>query len=403
LDELGLAGSGTLSLPVALAGRIPESGIRKIYHEALKYNDVIHLEIGDPDIQTPSFIVEAAYSALKRGYTHYTHNAGLLETRQAIADYYRRLYRVSFDPERHIIVTLGGTEGIFLALSSVLTPGDEVLIPDPGYPSYETMVVAARGRPVRYRVDPRRGFQVDVRDLEEKVTSRTRVVVLNNPHNPTGSIVDYRVMLDVLKLARDYNLLVISDEVYERIVFEGEFRSMSTFSKYGENIVVVNSTSKTFAMTGWRIGFALSHNEELIKTMTSLQEGVAACAPAAFQVAAAFALSHGEEFVKEIVSVYDRRRRLAMNLLEEGGVSTYVRPRATLYMLVDISRYSKDSMSFARKLLAEARVAVAPGSAFGRNSEGYVRITFAVSEDKLSKGIGKFTSFLTKSRGAELV
>lgn len=374
---------------------IPQSGIRVVYHEALKYSDVIHLEIGDPDFNTPQHIIDAAYRALREGYTHYTHNAGLFELRQAITDYYKDLYGVNFDPEKHVIVTLGSTEAIFLTLLAILNPGDEVLIPDPGYPSYIPMVKAARGNVRRYRLYEHEGFTVNVREVISKIGKRTRAIVINNPHNPTGSLTSLDKLRELVKVALDRDIIIISDEVYERIVFDGvKFHSLCELNY--DNIVVVNSLSKTYAMTGWRIGFILSKNEELIRTLVRLQEGVAACAPAAFQRAAIDALKGPQDVVEHMVRKYQRRRNAVLNILNNVEEVSFVKPQATFYLFLNVSKYVRDSMDFAIKLLREEHVAVAPGVAFGPSGEGYIRLSFAASLNKLIKGVNKIINYLRR-------
>lgn len=376
---------------------IPQSGIRVVYHEALKYTDVIHLEIGDPDFNTPKHIIDAAYKALNEGYTHYTHNAGLLELRQAITDYYRSMYGVNFDPERNVMITLGSTEALFLTLLALLNPGDEVLIPDPGYPSYIPMVKAARGDAKRYRLYEHEGFIINVDEVISKMSKKTKVIIINNPHNPTGSLTPLNRLKELTKVALDNNVVIVSDEVYERIVFDGiKFHSLCELSY--DNIVVVNSLSKTYAMTGWRIGFVLSKNEELIRTLVRLQEGVAACAPAAFQRAAIDALKGPQDVVEYMVKEYQRRRDAVLSILSNVEGITFVKPQATFYLFLNVSRYVRDSMKFAIKLLREEHVAVAPGIAFGPSGEGYIRISFATSLDKLIKGVNKIVNYLRRLR-----
>ena len=376
---------------------IPQSGIREIYHEALELRDVIHLEIGDPDFSTPREIIEAAYEALLKGYTHYTHNAGLLEFREAISEYYSRRYGTYFDPEKHIIVTLGSTEGLFLTLLAVLEPGEEVLIPDPGYPSYISMIKSARGTVARYRLHEEDNFRINSTEVISKISEKTKAIVVNNPHNPTGSVTPLATLKELARAAYEEGIILVADEVYENIVFDGvTFHSLAEVREYSDNIVIVNSLSKTFAMTGLRIGFVLSTNEDLIMTMVKMQEGVASCAPAAFQVAAARALREHLDLAADMAREYERRRNELIRVLGSYHEISFVKPEGTFYLFLNISRFTGDTRSFAKGLLREERVAVAPGSAFGPSGEGYVRLSYATSVEKVVEGAKRLVRYLQK-------
>ena len=376
---------------------IPQSGIREIYHEALELRDVIHLEIGDPDFSTPREIIEAAYEALLRGYTHYTHNAGLLEFREVISEYYSKRYGTHFDPEKHVIVTLGSTEGLFLTLLAVLEPGEEVLIPDPGYPSYISMIKSARGTVTRYKLHEEDSFRINPAEVISKVSRRTKAVVVNNPHNPTGSVTPLATLKELARAAYEEGIILVADEVYENIVFDGvTFHSLAEVREYSDNIVIVNSLSKTFAMTGLRIGFVLSTNEDLIRTMVRMQEGVASCAPAAFQVAAARALREYMNLAADMAREYERRRNELIRVLSSYHEVSFVKPEGTFYLFLNISKFTDDTRTFAKGLLREEKVAVAPGSAFGPNGEGYVRLSYATSVEKVVEGAKRLVRYLQK-------
>lgn len=376
---------------------IPQSGIREIYHEALELENVIHLEIGDPDFSTPREIIDAAYEALLKGYTHYTHNAGLPELREAISEYYSRRYGVYFDPEKHIIVTLGSTEGLFLTLLAVLEPGEEVLIPDPGYPSYISMIKSARGTIARYKLRERENFRINASEVVSRISRRTKVVIVNNPHNPTGSITPLATLREIARAAYEEGAILVADEVYENIVFDGiTFHSIAEAKKYSDNVVIVNSLSKTFAMTGLRIGFVLSTNEELIRTMVRMQEGVASCAPASFQVAAARALREYMSLAAEMTKEYERRRDELIKVLRDFPEVSFVKPEGTFYLFLNVSEFTADTRSFAKELLREERVAVAPGSAFGPNGEGYVRLSYATSVENVVEGAKRLVRYLQR-------
>lgn len=378
---------------------IPQSGIREIFHESLKLRDVIHLEIGDPDFNTPEVIVESIYEAMLEGYTHYTHNAGLGKLRESVSEYYARKYNTILNPEDNIVVTAGGTQGLSLSLLATLNPGDEVLIPDPGYPSYIPMIMCSRGRVVRYSIYEKENFEVNPSEVLSRITSKTKAIILNNPHNPTGSVTNTKRLEEIVEYAYGKGIIVISDEVYENIVYDNaSFTSLSALSSY-ENVVVVNSLSKTFAMTGLRIGFVVTRNKKLVEVMTRMQEGLIACAPAPIQVGAIKALSMFSELVPPMVREYERRRNILTSELSRLKDLSFIVPKGTFYMLVNISKYTRDSHGFAKKLLLQNRVAVAPGIAFGPNGEGYIRISFATSSDKIVEGVKRIGEFLTSERG----
>jgi aspartate/methionine/tyrosine aminotransferase len=373
---------------------IPQSGIREIFHESLKLKDVIHLEIGDPDFNTPEIIAEAIYKAILEGYTHYTHNAGLIELRKSISEYYTRKYGVTLNPEDNVVVSVGSSEGLSLSLLATLNPGDEVLIPDPGYPSYIPMIVCSRGNVSRYRVREEKGFEIDPSEVLSRVTSKTKVIIINNPHNPTGSVTSINRLEEIVEYAYSKNIVVISDEVYENIVYDkAPFTSLSVLANY-DNVIIVNSLSKTFAMTGLRIGFVITRNKKLVEIMTRMQEGLIACVPTPIQVGAIKALSMFSELVPSMVREYKRRRDVLVSELSQLKELSFVVPKGTFYMLVNVSKYTRDSQTFAKKLLLQNRVAIAPGIAFGPGGEGYIRISFATSINNIVEGVKRIGDFL---------
>jgi len=373
---------------------IPQSGIREIFHEALKLKDVIHLEIGDPDFNTPEPVVEAIHRAMLEGQTHYTHSAGLIKLRASVSDYYARKYGITLNPDDNVLITVGSTEGLALSLLTTLNPGDEVLIPDPGYPSYVPMIMCARGKVVRYRVREDEGFEVNPSEVISRITPRTKVIILNNPQNPTGSITRLDRLSEIVEYAYCRGIVIVADEVYENIVYDGiRFRSLIELSTY-DNVILVNSLSKTFAMTGLRIGFIITRNKRLVEIMTRMQEGLVACAPTPIQVGAIEALNRFPELVSPMVKEYERRRNALISELAHIRGLSFVVPKGTFYMLVNVSRHVKDSRIFARELLMHERVAVAPGVAFGPGGEGYIRISFATSISNLVEGVRRMRNFI---------
>jgi len=373
----------------------PHSGIRKIFNKTVGMKDIIHLEIGEPDFDTPEEIKNEACKALKEGYTHYTHNAGLIELRNAIAKYYNTKTKADLSPEQNIIVTIGGTGALFLSLLTVVDFGDEVLIPDPGYPPYTSMVKIVGGIPVYYPLRESNNFIPKVEDIENRISERTKAIIINTPHNPTGAVYPKEVLKSISEIAQEHDLILISDEVYENIVFDqNEHYSLLNIKNIEENTIVINSFSKTFAMTGWRLGFVISKNKEIIENMTKLQEGTTACAPSMLQKAAIIALESCQSFVTQMVQELKNRRDTIVKLLSEIENVSFISPQGTFYLFLNVSEYTTDSYSFVERLLTTKHVAVAPGRAFGENGEGYIRISFANSKENLIAGIGKLKEFL---------
>jgi aspartate/methionine/tyrosine aminotransferase len=374
---------------------IPQSGIREIFHEAMKYRDVIHLEIGDPDFTTPRAVVEEIYKAMLEGYTHYTHNAGLASLREAIAEYYAWKYGVAFDPESEVIVTIGGSGGLSLTLLATVDPDNEVLVPDPGYPSYVPMIMTARGKVARYKLPEDRGFEVDPESVISSITPKTKVIVINNPHNPTGSVtLNMNKLEEIVSYAHKRGIVVVADEVYESLVYDNvQFRSLAELSSY-DNVVVVNSFSKTFAMTGLRLGFVLTKNKKLIEVMTRIQEGLVACAPAPVQAGVIYALKRYDEIVTPLLREFERRRDIAVTELKKVNNISFPYPRGAFYIFVNIKKYSSDSHNFAKKLLSAKKVAVAPGVTFGPSGEGYVRLSYTNTVNNIKEGIKRIREFL---------
>jgi aspartate/methionine/tyrosine aminotransferase len=372
----------------------PASGIRRIYNKATGLSGVIHLEIGEPDFDTPKIIKEGAYNALQEGYTHYTHNAGFLELRETIAEYYKSTWNITLSPEE-VIVTIGGTGGLFLSLLTTVDVGDEVLIPDPGYPAYVSMVRMIGAIPVFYSLKENDSFLPNFNELDGKIKKTTKAIIINTPNNPIGNVYSKDILDSIASLAEKYNLVVISDEVYERLTFDRiKHFTMLNFDAVSDRVIVVNSFSKSFAMTGWRVGFAVSKNTELINNMTKLHEGVAACAPAMIQRAAIVALKNGQDFISTMVQDFEKRRNLIVELLSEIENTSFVFPQGAFYTFLNINYYFKDSYKFAENLLSTKKVGVAPGRAFGESGEGYIRISFANSEENIIEGVRRIKEFL---------
>lgn len=372
----------------------PASGIRKMFELAAQYEDVISLTVGEPVFDTPAAVKTAAKQALDDNKTHYVTNAGIAPLRRAIAAKYQ--HQLSFPcTEDHVMVAFGGMEAIFLALVSVLDPGDEILIPDPGYPNYAGQIQLLGGVPVRVPIYEKHHFCLQAEDLEAAITSKTKAMILNSPSNPLGSVIPCEGMKAIAEVVKRHDLFVISDEVYEALVFEGHtHQSLATFDEIRENILIVNSFSKTYAMTGWRIGYVVG-DPRIISNMPKLQEGIASCLPEFIQSAAEAALFLPEDVIQPMRNHYQRNRDLVMEELRTlPGFSCH--PIAgTFYAFVNIKAFGKSSQDFAEDLVRHARVLTVPGSAFGPMGEGYLRIVFAGAEDTLKEAFRRIRAYIT--------
>ena len=376
------------------------SKIREIFEIVAKMEDVVRLEIGEPDFDTPANIIQAAKDALDDGYTHYTSSAGILELREAIARKLARENGMTVDPATQVVVTTGATSALFLTIQGTVNPGEEVLLPDPGWPPYASIVQLTGPTPVLYPLLEKEGFRARAHLIEPLITPKTKVLLINSPSNPTGAILDREGMEAICQLAKKRNLLVISDEVYERIVYDPHVHhSLATFPGMAERTITVNTVSKTYAMTGWRIGFAAGP-AEIIAPIPKLQL-YANCHPtAAAQKACVAAYDGSESAVQEMVKSYLLRRNyMAKNLNELPGIKCPT-PGGAFYLFPNIEGTGMDSMTFAKHLLEKGKVASVPGDGFGPHGQGYIRLCYAQSMEDLEKGVermGKVTAALAKA------
>lgn len=374
---------------------IPSSGIREMQMLALGMPDAIHLEIGDPDFNTPEHICLAGARAMHDGWTRYTATTGFLSLREAICQKLAQRNGIRATPDE-IVVTAGSTSGLAVVIRALCDPGDEVLIPDPGWPNYMMMCTGARAVPVRYPLEPAAGFQPDVERLERLVSTRTKALLINSPSNPTGCVFTPEAMQALVDFAHRHDLYLISDEVYEEIIFEG--RHVSPFTLTNEpRVISMFSLSKTYAMTGWRLGYLVA-SEEVVANCNKVQEGYVACASAIAQRAAEAALQGPQDCVAAMRDAYQRRRDVACALLAEHRAS-YYSPRGAFYLMIDVSRDTPDDMAFCKSLLQRDKVALAPGSTFGDVSRGWVRVSLAASEANIRTGIGKVAERLAVPAG----
>ncbi|MGC8855426.1 MAG: pyridoxal phosphate-dependent aminotransferase [Anaerolineae bacterium] len=377
-----------------VAGLKP-SGIRKFFDIAATMKDVISLGIGEPDFTTPRPILEAGIRSLQNGETHYTSNHGKLELRQAIAENLKRLYGVSYDPVHEIVATVGVSEALYLTMTALLDPGDEVIIPTPCFVSYQAEVILAGGVPVEIPARFENDFMVDPDDIRKAITPHTKAIFVGYPSNPTGAVATREVLLEIANLAEEHNLLLISDEIYDRLVYDFEHVCVPSL---GESIqrrtILLGGFSKDYAMTGWRIGYVCGPRD-LIQGLVRVHQYTIMSAPTTAQDAAIEALKSGEPYVQEMVKEYDRRRRLIVDGLNRLGLKTF-EPRGAFYAFPNIQASGMDDETFAEKLLREEGVAVVPGNAFGPGGEGFVRACYATAYEKIEEALHRMERFMTR-------
>jgi aminotransferase len=377
-----------------VAGLKP-SGIRKFFDIAATMKDVISLGIGEPDFTTPVSILEAGVRSLQAGETHYTSNSGKLELRQAVADNLKRLYGLSYDPVDEIIATVGVSEALYLAMTALLDPGDEVIIPTPCFVSYQAEVILAGGVPVEIPSRMEDNFQLDPDRLRAAITPRTKVIFVGYPSNPTGAVATREVLEQVAQIALEHDLIIISDEIYDRLVYDFKHVCVPALGdQIKDRTVLLGGLSKAYAMTGWRIGYACGP-AEIIKGMVRIHQYTIMSAPTTAQDAAIEALKNGEEHVTRMVAEYDRRRRLIVAGLNRLGLTTF-EPRGAFYAFPNIHASGENDESFAEKLLYEQHVAVVPGNAFGKGGEGFVRCSYATAYEKIEEALLRLEKFMNR-------
>lgn len=376
---------------------IEPSPIRKIIDLSESRSDIIGLHAGEPDFTTPSHIVEAGVRSLRDGYTHYTHGAGILQLREAIARKLHGENGIEANPKTEITVTAGGFAAIFAITQATLDPVDEVLILQPSWPSYSGFVRLAGGVPVPVSLQGP-DFEPSRKMLEHHTTEKTKMIVINSPNNPTGSVYLRDCLSSLAEFAQDHDMLVVSDEVYEKIVFDGnEHFSLASRPEFRDSVVTVNSFSKTYAMTGWRVGYVIA-NESITTSIRKIHGYMVSCAPSDAQRAALGALLGPQDCVNEMVGEYAARRDWIVKGLDEVEGFRCVAPKGTFYAFPDVSRLNIPSAEIANKLLEEAKVASIPGSAFGAAGEGYLRFSFATSQQNIEEGISRVKAWRSKCK-----
>ena len=373
---------------------IKTSLTRQLFNLAKQYDDVVDFTLGDPDVQTHQAIKDAACLAIQEGRTRYSQNAGLLALRETIHDYYLRKEGLDYKADGETIVTVGAMEGLYLALLTLLDPGDEVLIPAPYYVNYVQMCQMCHAVPVVIDNPLADALSFNVEDLEAAITSRTKVIMINTPSNPTGRIIPRDKIEAIAEIAIRHDLVVISDEVYKSLIYERkDYRSIAAMEGMRERTVLINSLSKEFCMTGWRIGYVLGPSE-VIEGMIKLQENVAACAPLPSQYAAIEALSGKEDYSSHMLEVFRHRRDILTEGIRSVPGLSCTAPEATFYLMVDISATGMGSEEFAFELLKKEHVALVPGITYGKCCDRYVRIAFTIDEDIISEGVRRIRKFV---------
>ncbi len=372
------------------------SGIRKFFDLLSSMEDVISLGIGEPDFVTPWHIREAGTYSLEKGYTMYTSNSGMLELRQELANYLELRYDVSYHPEHEILITVGSSEGLDLAMRAIINPGDEVIIPDPCYVAYPANIILAGGVPISTPTTAENNFAIKATDIEARITKRTKAILIGYPANPTGAVISKSESAAIAELAKKYNLLVISDEIYARLVYGVEHICFPSLPGMKERSILISGFSKSHAMTGWRIGYVAA-DRRFIQALTKIHQYTMLCAPTMAQMAAIEALRNGDSEVERMVQEYNRRRRLMVKRLNETGLPCF-EPKGAFYAFPSIKATGMNSEDFAEKLLIEEKVAVVPGTAFGPCGEGFVRCCYATSVSDIEVALGRMDRFVRKNK-----
>lgn len=372
------------------------SGIRKFFDIVSEMKDAISLGVGEPDFDTPWFIRDEGIYSLEKGKTFYTSNAGLKDLRKEIAAYIKRTQALNYDPDNEIIVTVGGSEAIDIGLRAVINPGDEVIIPQPSYVSYEPCALLAGAKPVIINLKAENEFRLTPQELIEAITEKTKVLILPYPNNPTGAIMERGDLEKIAKIVVEKDILVMSDEIYSALTYKGRHVSIASLAGMKERTILINGFSKAYAMTGWRLGYACGP-KDIIKQMTKIHQFAIMCAPTTSQYAAVTALKKGDEAVEQMRLSYNQRRRFLMNAFKEMGLDCF-EPYGAFYVFPCIKEFSMTSEEFATKLLMEEKVAVVPGTAFGDCGEGFLRISYAYSLENLKEAVARIHKFVNKLR-----
>lgn len=373
---------------------IKPSGIRRFFDLVAEMDDVVSLGVGEPDFDTPYHIRDYGIYALEKGKTFYTSNSGLKELRQEISKYLNRKYNLNYDPLSEMLVTVGGSEAIDIGLRAILNEGDEVIIPEPSYVSYKPCTILAGGVPVIINLKNENNFRLTKKELLEKITDKTKVLILPFPNNPTGAIMEEKDLTEIAEVIKDKNILVMTDEIYSELTYKNKHFSIAAIPGMKERTIYINGFSKAFAMTGWRLGYACAP-KPIIEQMTKIHQYAIMCAPTTSQYAAVEALRNGEEDVVKMRESYDRRRKFLLASFKEMDIDCF-EPYGAFYVFPSIKKYGMSSDDFATTLLKEEKLAVVPGTAFGDSGEGFIRISYAYSIENLKIAISRLKKFIDK-------
>ena len=377
---------------------IEPSGIRKFFDIVSEMKDAVSLGVGEPDFDTPWHIREEGIYSLEKGRTFYTSNAGLKELREEICRYLSRRMNLSYDPLHEVMITVGGSEAIDAALRAMINPGDEVLIPQPSFVSYVPCTIMADGKPVIIELEEKDQFKLTKEKLLEKITPKTKILVMPFPNNPTGAIMEKEELAEIAEIVEEKDLFVISDEIYSELCYLGEPVSIASFPGMRERTVLINGFSKAYAMTGWRLGYACAP-ANILAQMLKIHQFAIMCAPTTSQYAAVSALKNGDKDVEMMRESYNQRRRYLLHAFKEMGLDCF-EPFGAFYAFPSIKRFGMSSDEFANRLLREEKVAVVPGTAFGSCGEGYLRISYAYSLESLKEALERLERFVKKLDGS---
>ncbi len=371
------------------------SGIRKFFDVVNEMPDAISLGVGEPDFDTPWHIREEGIFSLEKGRTFYTSNSGLIELRKEIAAYQKRKYNIEYVPDKEILITVGGSEGIDMAFRAMINPGDEVIIPQPSYVSYEPCAILAGAKPVVIDLKAENDFRLTADELKTAITDKTKILVLPFPNNPTGAIMELKDLEAIVPVIVENDIYVLSDEIYSELTYtEKGHISIASLPGMKERTILINGFSKAFAMTGWRLGYACGP-EEIIRQMTKIHQYAIMCAPTTSQYAAVEALRNGDADVEEMRDAYNQRRRYLIKTFERLGLPCF-EPFGAFYIFPCIKKFGMTSDEFATRLLMEEKVAVVPGTAFGDSGEGFLRISYAYSMEALKEALGRIEAFISR-------
>ena len=375
---------------------IKPSGIRKFFDLANQMEGVISLGVGEPDFATPWQIRESAIYSIEKGYTFYTANRGLMDLRKEICAYYDRRFNVKYDPNEEIIVTVGGSEAIDIALRALINPGDECILMNPSYVAYEPGVVLAGGKPVLMELKAENKFKITPEDLEAAITDQTKLLLINFPNNPTGGTMSKEDYAKIVPIIKKHNLIVLSDEVYAELSYDEEFCSLASFEEIRDQVITISGFSKAFAMTGWRLGYLLG-NKALVSAMLKIHQYVIMSAPTAPQYGAIEGLRHCENEVKKMRDSYLLRRNYIVEGFNNLGLETFT-PQGAFYIFPCIKSTGMTSEEFCEALLNDQKVACVPGNAFGSAGEGFIRVSYAYSIDEIKEALSRIEKFINKIR-----